>query len=153
MNTKRLIPNLPNPRWYCWLQMKSLLVFPENIFEGKLLKIKFTKRRDVFVPRTWSGCYDQISEFFYCESLVFLFWSAMGCNLAAHSFIHASFIQRRGLTRFQLPKGFLGLRIVECRNSSDKLEWGPGALESGNITSHCSQSFISPDWIPTGTYS
>ena len=48
-----------------------------------------------------------------------LYWSIRGCNLAAHSSIHASFILRRGLTRFQLPKGFLGLRIVECRNSSD----------------------------------
>ena len=47
-----------------------------------------------------------------------LYWS-MCCNLAAHSSIHASFLLRRGLTRFQLPKGFLGLRIVECRNSSD----------------------------------
>ena len=56
------------------------------------------------------------------------------CNLAAHSFAHASFIMRRGLTRFQLPKGFIGLRIAECRNSSDILEWGPGALQEGNIT-------------------
>ena len=39
--------------------------------------------------------------FFYCESLVlsgFLYWSTRGCNLAAHSSIHASFILRRGLT-------------------------------------------------------
>ena len=104
MNTKSLIPNLPNPRWYCWLQMKSLLVFPENIFEGKLLKIKFTKRRDVFVPRTWSGCYNLISEFsiakvWFCLGL---YWSTRVCNLAAHSSIHSSFILRRGLTRFQL---------------------------------------------------
>jgi len=56
------------------------------------------------------------------------------CNLAAHSFAHASFIMRRGLTRFQRPKGFLGLRIAECRNSSDILEWGPGALQIGKIT-------------------
>ncbi len=48
-----------------------------------------------------------------------LYWSTKGCNLAAHSYIHASFILRRGLTRFQLHKGFLGLRIIECRNSSD----------------------------------
>ena len=33
-----------------------------------------------------------------------------------------SFIRRRGLTRFKL--GFLGLRIIKCRNSSDILEWG-----------------------------
>ena len=41
--------------------------------------------------------------------------------------IHALFILSRGLTRFQLPKGFLGLRIIECRNSSD-------VLQTGNIT-------------------
>ena len=43
-------------------------------------------------------------NFFYWESLVlsgFLYWSTRGCNLAAHSFIHASFILRWGLTRFQ----------------------------------------------------
>ena len=62
-----------------------------------------------------------------------LFWSARGCNLAAHSSIHASFILRIGLTRFQLPNGFLDMRIVECRNSSDILEWGPGAIQTGNI--------------------
>ena len=48
-------------------------------------------------------------NFFYCESLVlswFLYWSTRGCNLGAHSSIHASFILRRGLTRL-----FLGLRI------------------------------------------
>ena len=91
----------------------------------------------IFVPITWSGCYDQISEFFYCESLVlsgFLYWSTRDCNLGAHSSIHASFILRRGLARFQLPKGFLGLRKVECLNSSDILEWGPGAVLIGNIT-------------------
>ena len=44
---------------------------------------------------------------------------------AAHSSIHASCILRRGLTRFQLPKGFLGLRLIECRNSFDIQEWGP----------------------------
>ena len=63
-------------------------------------------------------------------------WCCLGFYfyLAAHSSIHASFILRRGLTRFQLPKGFLGLRIIELRNSSDKLEWGPGAILIGNIT-------------------
>ena len=61
-----------------------------------------------------------------------LYLSTRGCNLAAPS-IHASLILRRWLTSLQLPKGFLGLRIVECRNSSDILEWGPGALQTGNI--------------------
>ena len=46
-----------------------------------------------------------------------LYWSTRGCNLAVHSSIHASSILRKGLTRFQLPKCFLGLRIIECRNS------------------------------------
>ena len=45
-----------------------------------------------------------------------------GCNLVAHSSVHAPFILRRGFTRFLLPKGFLGLRIVEFRNSSDVLK-------------------------------
>ena len=38
---------------------------------------------------------------------------------------HASFILRRGLTRFQL---------LRPENSSDKLEWGPGVIHTGNIT-------------------
>ena len=88
-----------------------------------------------------------------------LYWSTRGCNLAAHSFIHASFILRRGLTRFilrrgltrfQQPKGFLGLIIIEFRNSSNILEWGHTDRKHHT---HCSQSFVSPDWIPTGPYS
>jgi len=39
-----------------------------------------------------------------CIVWVYLYWSSRGCNLAAHSSIHASFILRRGLTRIQLPK-------------------------------------------------
>ena len=64
----------------------------------------------------------------------FIFIYCRGCNLAAHSSIQTSFISRIRLTRFQLPKGFLGLRKVECRNFSDILEWGPGAILIGNIT-------------------
>ena len=60
------------------------------------------------------------------------YWYTRGCNLAAHSSIYASFILRKGLTRFQLLN--LGLRIIECRNSSDILEWGSGAIQIGNIT-------------------
>ena len=71
-----------------------------------------------------------------------LYWSTRGCNLAAHSSFHVSFILRRGLTKFHLPKGFLGLRIIKCRNSSDILEWGPGALKTGNIT------LIAPNHLP-----
>ena len=65
-----------------------------------------------------------------------LYWSIRGCYLAAHSSIHASFILRRGLTRFQLLKGYLGLRIIECRNSSNILVWGPGAILKHQETSH-----------------
>jgi len=120
------------------------LVLSQNQCSDKILyylgtnvqtKSFFLKR--FFVPRTWSGCYNQILDFFLCKSLVlsgFLYWSTRGCNLAAHSSIHASFILRRGLTRFQLPKRFLGLRIIECRNSSNILEWGLGVIQTGNIT-------------------
>ena len=52
--------------------------------------------------------------------------------------------QRRGLTRFQLPKGFLGLRIIDCRNSSDILEWGHTDRKHHT---HCSLTSVSPDWI------
>ena len=61
-------------------------------------------------------------NFFYCESLTlsgFLYWVTRGCNLTAHSPIHASFILRRGLTRSQLPKILLRLENVERRNPSD----------------------------------
>ena len=107
---------------------------------------------DLFVPRTWSGCNDQISEFLLWKFGVVLVYITRDCSLAAHSSVHASFILRRGLTRFQLPKGFLDLRIIKCRNSSEKLEWGPCALDRKHLT-HCSQSIVSLDCIPPGTYS
>ena len=76
-----------------------------------------------------------------------LYWSTRGCNLAAHSSIHASFLLRKGLTRFQLPKSFLGLRIIECRNSPDKLEWDPGAKQIG--TSHSLLPYICKPGLDT----
>ena len=75
--------------------------------------------------------------FFSCENFVlseFFYWFTSGCILAAHSSIHASFILRRGLTRFQLPKFLLRPENIECRKPSDILEWGPGAILIGNIT-------------------
>ena len=48
--------------------------------------------------------------------------------------------EKSWLIRIQLPKGFLGLRIVECKNSSDLLEWGLGATDRKHHT-HSSQSF------------
>ena len=75
-----------------------------------------------FVPRIWLGRYNlNLKNFSIAKVWCFmgLYWPTRCCNLAAHSSIHASFVLRRGLTRFQLPKGFLGLRIIECRNSSD----------------------------------
>ena len=49
--------------------------------------------------------------------------------------IHPSMLpQRRGLTRFQLPKILLRPENMECRNPSDILKWGPGAILIGNIT-------------------
>ena len=61
--------------------------------------------------------------------------------------IHASFILRKGLTRFQLLKGFLGLRIIECRNSSDN--WNEAqCLTDRTLCTHCSRSFVSPDFFP-----
>ena len=85
-----------------------------------------------------------------------LYWSTRGCNLAAHSSIHPSFLLRKGLTRFQLPKSFLGLRIIECRNSFDKLEWGPGAKQIG--TSHsllpkiCKPGLDTPRYLIAGKH-
>ena len=61
-----------------------------------------------------------IAKVLFCRGFVFV--SARGCNMATHLSVHALFILRRGLTRFQLTKGFLGLRKVESRNSSDILE-------------------------------
>ena len=95
-------------------------------------------------------------NFFYCESLVlsgFLYWSTRGCNLAAHSSFHASFILRRGLTRFQLPKILLSPKNIECRNPSDILEWGPGAILIGNITLIAPNHLQARIGYPAGTYS
>ena len=65
--------------------------------------IELIKKKN-FVPRTWS-------EFFYCESLVFFYLP--GVVLWQH--IHPSTLHLYwGLTRIQLPKGFLVLRIVVC---------------------------------------
>ena len=64
-------------------------------------------------------------NFFFCESLVlsgFILIYHGGCNMAAHSSIHASFILKRGLTRFQLPEILLRPENIECRNPSDILE-------------------------------
>ena len=69
-----------------------------------------------------------------------------GCNLSTHSSVHASFVLRRGLTRFQLPWDCLGPtpeNSIECRNSSYILEWGPGALQKGNTT------LIAPNHLST----
>ena len=109
--------------------------------------------KNFFVPRTWSGCYDQISEFFDCESSVLFGFTLIyhgSCFLAAHSSVHASFILRRGLTIFKLPKSFLGLRIVEFFWYTGMR---PGCHTDRKHHTHCSQSFVSPDWIPPGTYS
>ena len=76
----------------------------------------------------------------------FLILICQGLYLAAHSSVHASFILKRGL---QLPKGFLDLKILECRNSSDISGMRPGSSHD----THSSQSFVNPDWIPSGTYS
>ena len=42
--------------------------------------------------------------------------------------MHTPFILRRGLTRFQLPKGIFRPENIECWNPSDILEWGQGAI-------------------------
>ena len=47
-----LIANLPNPRWYCWLQMKSWLVFPENTLRGNFVKVNLLKGKNHSV-RNW----------------------------------------------------------------------------------------------------
>ena len=111
----------------------SSAFFSKYVFWGSIL-FYFKKKknlRDFLSPgHDWVVAIKS-RNFFYCESLVlsgFLFWSIRGCILGAHSSIHASFILRRGLTRFHLPK------ITECWNPSDILEWGPGAILIGNIT-------------------
>jgi len=48
------------------------------------------------------------------------------------SMLHSSW--EEGLTRFQLPKILLRPENIECRNPSDILECGPGAILIGNIT-------------------
>ena len=111
-------------RYPCrWPKMR-LHANNKNKLSAHMLTYPFLKR--FFSPKDMSGCYDQIRNFSIAKvwCCMDLYWSTRGCNLAAHSSIHASFILRRGMTRFQLPKGFLGLRIIECRNSSDILEWG-----------------------------
>ena len=59
-----------------------------------------------------------ITKVYFCIGVFLMI--CQGCKRAAHSSIHASFIMRR----FQLPKGFLGLIKVDCKNFSDIVEWG-----------------------------
>ena len=79
-------------------------------------------------------------NYFYCESLVLSGFILINIDLPGvviwrhiHPSTLHSYWEDRGLTRFQLPKGFLGLRIIKCRNSSDMLVCGQGALLIGNI--------------------
>ena len=69
-----------------------------------------------------------IAKVYFCIGVFLII--CQGFKRPAHSSVHASFIMRR----FQLPKGFLGLIIVNCENSFDIVEWGPAALRIGNIT-------------------
>ena len=48
--------------------------------------------------------------------------------------IHLSTLHSFWEKGWQDSSCFLGLRIIECSNSSDLLEWGPGAIQTGNIT-------------------
>ena len=78
------------------------------------------------------------------------YWSTRGCNLQAHSSIHASFILRRGLTRFQLL-------LRPENNRVQEFFWytgmRPGCHTGRKHHPHCSQSFVSPDWIsPASRY-
>ena len=80
-----------------------------------------------------SGCYDQISEFFLLRKFGVFYIDLQGVVIWQH--IHPSMLpQRRGLTRFQLPKILLRPENMECRNPSDILKRGPGAILIGNIT-------------------
>ena len=95
-----------------------------------------------------SGFYYQISVFLYCKSLDFF---NLRCNLASP--IQASFILRRGrLTRIHLPKGFLSLRIVECRKKIKNvfyIVWKEGlrpqtnSIKKNNI---CPMSSLQRHW-------
>ena len=118
-----------------------------TVYLIKLCKNYRSKKEYFFVPRTCSVVTIKSRKIFNRKSLV-LYGFLLIDLPAAHSSIHALFILRSGLTNYQLPKGFWGLRIIECRNSPDILEWGPDAIQT-----HSSQSFVIPDWIPPGTYS
>ena len=79
---------------------------------------------------------------------VWCWMNTRGGYLAAHSSIHASFILRRGLTRF--------LMLLRPENNrGQEFFWysgmRPGCQRTEKLYTHCSQSFVSPDWIPPGT--
>jgi len=130
--------------WYFQDKYQNIILYSDIFFKDKYQNIILysprlggkTKKKRCFFPTDTIGLLRSNFGIFLLRKFGVeggLFWSARGCNLAAHSSIHASFILRIGLTRFQLPNGFLDMRIVECRNSSDILEWGPGAIQTGNI--------------------
>ena len=123
----------------------SFYLFPWYRIQNTVIQ-RIIFQRDFFCPQNMIGLFrSNLGIFFYCESLVlsgFLY-----CNLAAHSSIHASFILRRGLTRFHLPEN------IECRNPSDNTGMRPGCHTDRKHHTHCSLTSVSPDSIPPGTYS
>ena len=74
-----------------------------------------------------------------------LYWSARGCNLTAHSSIHAYLILRRGLTRFQLLLRPENNRVQEFFWYSGMR---PGCHTDRKHHTFCSKSFVSPDGYP-----
>ena len=126
----------------------KFLVLQKRFSCNVLNKIFF--KRDFLSPGHDRVVTIKSRNFFYCERLVlsgFLYWSSRGCNLAAHSSIHASFILRRGLIRLQLPK----LLLTPENSRVQEYFWYTGMrlgwLTDGKHYTHCSQSFVSPDGI------
>ena len=65
----------------------------------KILKNRFFCHQDMIGLLRSNLGFFSAAKVWFCMGL---YWSTRGCNLAAHSSIHALFILRRGLTRFQL---------------------------------------------------
>ena len=88
-------------------------------------KQSFFLKEIFFVPRTWSGCYDQISEFFLLRKfgvvLVFIL-IYQGLNFGS-TFIHPRFIH----SEKRVDKIIFRPENIECKNPSDILNeaWVP----------------------------
>ena len=145
--------------------MFKCLCYLKDIRESFLINC-FDKNNDcitwhvLFTPLTdnpidklllFSSYYDQISELFYCESLLLIGFGIDLPGVVIWQHIHPSTLHSfwvKGLTRFQLPKGFLGLRSAGIL----LIYWNVARVPRREETSHSLLQIICKSGLDTSRY-